>query len=189
MSFIHIWLKISKTCLRQVNLFVKLAPFQIVKLLFDTILHRGNWVITRVTIWRHTKLAFLRAILGTKALKNCLVLLRNNQNVQDEHNLYFWLKNIHEFQNGSIPFSLFHLLLVKTSKNSKNMSFVVQFWNQWIFLSQNYRLCSSCTFWLTLKRTKQFFGAFVSKMALKNASFVWKMGFGRFVFSTTVILL
>ena len=135
----------------------------------------------------HTKLAFLRAILGTKALKNCLVLLRNNQNVQDEHNLYFWLKNIHEFQNGSIPFSLFHLLLVKTSKNSKNMSFVVQFWNQWIFLSQNYRLCSSCTFWLTLKRTKQFFGAFVSKMALKNASFVWKMGFGRFVFSTTVV--
>ena len=67
----------------------------------------------------HTKLAFLRAILGTKALKNCLVLLRNNQNVQDEHNLYFWLKNIHEFQNGSIPFSLFHLLLSKNSKNMK----------------------------------------------------------------------
>ena len=35
----------------------------------------------------HTKLAFLRAILETKAPKNCLVLLRVNQNVQEEHNL------------------------------------------------------------------------------------------------------
>ena len=80
------------------------------------------------------------------------------------------------------------LLIVSsfTSKNSKNISFVVQFWNQWIFLSQNYRFYSSCTFWLALKRTKQFFDDFVSKMALKNASFVWKMGFGWFVFSTTV---
>ena len=35
----------------------------------------------------HTKLAFLRAILETKSSKNCLVLLRANQNVQEEHNL------------------------------------------------------------------------------------------------------
>ena len=35
----------------------------------------------------HTKVTFLRGILETKTSKNCLVLLRINQNAQEEHNL------------------------------------------------------------------------------------------------------
>ena len=49
-------------------------------------------------------------------------------------------------------------------------------------MSQNNRLFSSCTFWLILKRIKQSFNVFVSKMAFKYANFVWKMGFVQFVF-------
>ena len=62
----------------------------------------------------HTKLAFLIDFLGTKALENCLILLRVNQHVQGEHKLKFWLKNIHEFQSCSFPFAWFLMLPSKS---------------------------------------------------------------------------
>ena len=131
----------------------------------------------------HTKLAFLRGFFGTKTLENCLILLRFKQHIQGKHKLKFWLKNIHEFQNCSTPFSFFHLL---PSKNNKNWSFLVQFWNLWLFLSQNFSLCLPCIYCLNPRRIKQFSNVFVLKRPLKNAIFVWKMGFVRFVLSTTV---
>ena len=63
---------------------------------------------------------------------------------------------------------------------------IMQFWNSWIFLSQNFSLCLPCICCLTLRRIKQFSNVFVPKMSLKNAHFVWKMGFGWFILSTTV---
>ena len=63
---------------------------------------------------------------------------------------------------------------------------MLQLWDSWIFLSQNFSLCSPYICCLTLRRIKQFSNVFVAKKSLKNANFVWKIGFGRFVFSTTV---
>ena len=55
------------------------------------------------------------------------------------------------------------------------MKAILQLWNSWIFLSQNFSLCLPCICCLTLRRIKQFSNVFVLKMSLKNAHFVWKM--------------
>ena len=98
---------------------------------------------------------------------------------------------------GSKIFTNFKMAACPSFIKMKRPSFVSQkmklkkdmlpFWYLWIFLSQNFSLCSPCMYLLTLKRIKQFFNLFVSKKPLKNVSFVWKIGLGRFVFSTTVI--
>ncbi len=106
--------------------------------------------------------------------------------MQGEHKLKFWLKNIHKYQNGSMSFFSFIFWLTKLGLFILKKKDMLPFWNSWIFLSQNYILCSFYRFWLALKRTKQFFDDFVSKIPLKKVSFVWKIGLGRFVFSTTV---
>ena len=97
---------------------------------------------------------------------------------------------------GSKIFTNFKMAACPSFIKMKRPSFVSQkmklkkdmlpFWYLWIFLSQNFSLCSPCMYLLTLKRIKQFFNLFVSKKPLKNVSFVWKIGLGRFVFSTTV---
>ena len=97
---------------------------------------------------------------------------------------------------GSKIFMNFKMAACPSFIKMKRPSFVSQkmklkkdmlpFWYLWIFLSQNFSLCSPCMYLLTLKRIKQFFNLFVSKKPLKNVSFVWKIGLGRFVFSTTV---
>ena len=97
---------------------------------------------------------------------------------------------------GSKIFMNFKMAACPSFFKMKRPSFVSQkiklkkdmlpFWYLWIFLSQNFSLCSPCMYLLTLKRIKQFFNLFVSKKPLKNVSFVWKIGLGRFVFSTTV---
>ena len=53
-------------------------------------------------------------------------------------------------------------------------------------MSQNFSLCLPCIYCLNPRRIKQYSNVFVLKRPLKNAIFVWKMGFARFVFSTTV---
>ena len=98
---------------------------------------------------------------------------------------------------GSKIFTNFKMAACPSFIKMKRPSFVSQkmklkkdmlpFWYLWIFLSQNFSLCSPCMYLLTLKRIKQFFNLFVSKKPLKNVSFVWKIGLGRFVFSTTVM--
>ena len=100
---------------------------------------------------------------------------------------------------GSKIFTNFKMAACPSFIKMKRPSFVSQkmklkkdmlpFWYLWIFLSQNFSLCSPCMYLLTLKRIKQFFNLFVSKKPLKNVSFVWKIGLGRFVFSTTVTLV
>ena len=97
---------------------------------------------------------------------------------------------------GSKIFTNFKMAACPSFIKMKRPSFVSQkmklkkdmlpFWYLWIFLSQNFSLCSPCMYLLTLKRIKQFFNLFVSKKPLKNVSFVWKIGLGWFVFSTTV---
>ena len=47
-------------------------------------------------------------------------------------------------------------------------------------------MCSPCICCLTLRRIKQFSNVFVPKEPVEYANLVWKMGFARFVFSTTV---
>ena len=79
--FIFILFCNCKTGTQIENLFI-LYDFYSSKLA-DTVVEKTN----RPKPIFHTKLAFLRAILETKSSKNCLVLLRANQNVQEEHNL------------------------------------------------------------------------------------------------------
>ena len=53
---------------------------------------------------------------------------------------------------------------------------MLQFWNSWIFLSQNFSLCLPCICCLTLRRIKQFSNVFVPKTSLKNVNICMENG-------------
>ena len=50
------------------------------------------------------KMEFSRGCIETYGFKNCLILLRVKQHMQGDHELKFWLKNIHKFQSYSIAY-------------------------------------------------------------------------------------
>ena len=99
----------------------------------------------------------------------------------------FGSKIFTNFKMAAFPSHCFIFLLFLLSKRWNNEKGMLPFWNSWIFLSQNYSICSPCIFWLVLRRIQQFSNIFVSKIPLKKVSFVWKIGLGRFIFSTTVV--
>ena len=81
-------------------------------------------------------------------------------------------------------FSIFYLV-----KITKIGLFMCSFKICKYFLSQNFSLCSPCIYCLNPRRIEQYSNVFVVKRPLKNSTFVMKMGFVRFVFSTTELTL
>ena len=104
-------------------------------------------------------------------------------------NCTFGSKISTNFKFAAFPSQCCIFYLVKTAKRCNIEKGMLQNWKLWIFLRQNYKSCSPCIFCLVLKRIELFFNIFVSKNPLKNVSFVWKIGLGQFVFSTTVLCM